>query len=105
MPSCCIWLAKAVWSRRTSSPSRPPWKVSLMPEVVIRKRLVTVEEIFHENGPPAEKPLRRAAILTAIENPFAGRYVAEIAPFMNDLEPLGLAMARTLVAALGGDPK
>lgn len=76
-----------------------------MPEVVIRKRLVAVEEIFHENGPPAAVPLRRAAILVAIRNPFAGRYVAEIAPFMKDLEPLGLAMARTLVEALGGEPK
>lgn len=74
-----------------------------MPEVVARKRLVTVEETFHEGGPPVAVPLRRGAILTVIENPFAGRYVDEIAGFMKDLEPLGLAMARALVVALGGD--
>lgn len=75
-----------------------------MPEVVIRKRIVTVEEIFHEGGPPATVPLRRGAILAVIGNPFAGRYVEDIAGFMTDLEPLGLAMAEALVAALGGDP-
>lgn len=75
-----------------------------MLDVEIRKRLTTVEEIFHENGPPAATPLRRGAILAVIRNPFAGRYVEDIAGFMKTLEPLGLAMARDLVAALGGDP-
>lgn len=75
-----------------------------MPEVAVRKRIITVEEVFHEGGPPAAVPLRRGAILSVIANPFAGRYVAEIAPFMEDLKPLGAAMARALVEALGGDP-
>ncbi len=76
-----------------------------MAEVEIRKRVVIVEEILHEGGPPPAKPLKRGAIVAVIRNPFAGRYVEDIAPFMKDLEPLGLAMARDLVAALGGDPK
>ena len=50
-------------------------------------------------------PLRRGAVLAVIHNPFAGRYVQEITGFMDDLKPLGLEMARALVAALGGDPK
>ena len=75
-----------------------------MPEVVLRKRIITVEEVFHEGGPPAAVPLKRGAIVSVIANPFAGRYVAEIAPFMEDLKPLGAAMARALVEALGGDP-
>jgi len=37
-----------------------------------------------------------------IRNPFAGRYVEEIASFMDDLKPLGLDMAKSLLAALGG---
>ncbi len=73
-----------------------------MPDVVLRKRLLSVEEIFHEGGPPVASPLRRGAILAVIRNPFAGRYVADIAGFMDDLRPLGLAMARDLAAALGG---
>jgi hypothetical protein len=74
-----------------------------MPEPKVRKILTMVEEIFHEGGPVADKPLKRAAVLAVIENPFAGRYVEDIAGFMKDLEPLGLDMANRLVAALGGD--
>ncbi len=73
-----------------------------MHEVKIRKKVVTVEEIFHEGGPPSSKPLRRAAALAIIQNPFAGAYVEDIASFMDDLKPLGLQMARELVHALGG---
>ena len=76
-----------------------------MPDVVVRKKLTSVEEIFHEGGPVAEKPLRRAAALAVIRNPFAGSYVASIEGFMDDLKPLGLEMAHSLVAALGGDAK
>ena len=75
-----------------------------MPDVDVRKRVVIVEEIYHEGGPPATEPLKRGAALAVIRNPFAGRYIVEIAAFMTDLEPLGVAMARDLVAALGGDP-
>jgi Amino acid synthesis len=76
-----------------------------MPEVQLRKRVIIVEEVFHEGGPVAATPLRRAAVLAIIHNPFAGKYVPEIAGFMKDLNPLGLEMAKALVAALGGDPK
>jgi hypothetical protein len=75
-----------------------------MPDVLLRKRVIIVEEIFHEGGPIGTTPLMRGAILAVIANPFAGRYVEDIAAFMDDLKPLGLAMARQLVAALGGDP-
>jgi hypothetical protein len=76
-----------------------------MPEVEVRKKLMMVEEIFHEGGPVSVKPLSRAAALAVIHNPFAGRYVENIAGFMDDLKPLGLEMAESLIAALSGDPK
>ncbi len=76
-----------------------------MPEVKVRKRALTVEEIFHEGGPVAATPLRRAAALAVIHNPFSGKYNEEIAGFMEDLKPLGLQLANSLVSALGGDPK
>jgi hypothetical protein len=76
-----------------------------MPEVIVRKQQLVIEEIFHEGGPPAAEPLRKAAMLCVIANPFAGRYEPEIQGFMEDLKPLGVAMANRLVAALGGDPK
>jgi Amino acid synthesis len=75
-----------------------------MPEIAIRKRLTQIEEIFHEGGTPAKQPLRRGAVLCVIRNPFAGRYVEDIAGFMDDLTPLGITMAGTLLQALGGDP-
>ena len=76
-----------------------------MPEVKVRKFLVSVEEIFHEGGPPAAVPPKRGLILAVVENPYAGSYHQDILPFMEDLKPLGLEMARRLLAALGGDPK
>jgi hypothetical protein len=75
-----------------------------MPEIQLRKILIQTEEIFHEGGPPPAVPLRRGAVLAVIKNPFAGRYVEEITPFMKDLEPLGLEMAQRLLRALGGEP-
>src|SRR5882672_3394288 len=76
-----------------------------MPDVLVRKRLLSVEEIFHEGGPLAHKPLRRAAALVVIRNPFSSSYIEKIEGFMDDLKPMGLEMARSLVTALGGDPK
>jgi hypothetical protein len=76
-----------------------------MADVLIRKRMLVVEEILHEGGPPAAVPLRRGAALVVIRNPFAGRHVEEIASYMDDLTPLGLDMATRLVAALGGEPR
>jgi hypothetical protein len=74
-----------------------------MPEVEIRKFASVVEEVFHEGGPRATTPLRRAAAIAVIRNPFAGSYVEDIQPFMEDLKPLGLMMANRLVDLLGGD--
>lgn len=75
-----------------------------MPEVKVRKFLVSVEEIHHEGGPVAQVPPRRGSVLAVIENPYAGAYHENIQPFMEDLKPLGIEMARKLLAALGGDP-
>ncbi len=74
-----------------------------MPEPVIRKTAILTETIYHEGGPAPETPLRRAACMTVIANPFAGRYVEDIQGFMDDLKPLGAQMAQDLIAALGGD--
>lgn len=74
-----------------------------MPEPKVRKIVTTVEEIFHEGGPIADKALRRGSVVAVIENPYAGAYHEDIGGFMKDLEPLGLEMANRLIAALGGD--
>jgi hypothetical protein len=74
-----------------------------MPEFAIRKIAVLTEEIFHEGGPAAKEPRRRAAALALVKNPFAGKYVGELQPAMDDLKPLGLMLTDRLIAALGGD--
>jgi hypothetical protein len=76
-----------------------------MAELLIRKTLISIEEIFHEGGPAGPHPLKRGIALAVIRNPFAGRYVEEIQGFMEDLKPLGLRMATDLIKALGGNPK
>jgi hypothetical protein len=73
-----------------------------MPEIILRKTLLLLEEIRHEGGPPPATPLQRGAIMAVIRNPFAGGYVEDLQPFMDDLKPLGLQMARKLADALGG---
>jgi amino acid synthesis protein len=73
-----------------------------MPEVNLRKMILTVEEIHHEGGPVADKPLLRGAVSAIIKNPFAGAYAPQITGFMEDLKPLGLDMAQRLADALGG---
>lgn len=73
-----------------------------MPDVKIRKIVESLEEIWHEGGPVAEKPYLRAWCLAVIENPFAGRYEPDIQPFIDDLRPLGLQMAQRLIDRLGG---
>lgn len=73
-----------------------------MVDIVVRKMVVGVEDVFHEGGPRAAVPLRRGWVAAVIENPYAGAYVENIQPMMDDLKPLGLAMARRLAEALGG---
>lgn len=73
-----------------------------MSEVILRRMVYSVEEVFHEGGPIADEPLQRASALAIIENPFAGRYEPDIQWFMEPLKPLGLSMAKKLVSLLGG---
>jgi hypothetical protein len=66
----------------------------------IRRIFTHIEDIFHEFGPTPARPLRRGAIAAVITNPFAGRFVPDIAPFMEELKPVGLMLARKLIAGL-----
>jgi len=68
--------------------------------ITIRRIVTHVEDIHHEFGPPAGTPLRRGAIAAVLTNPFAGRYVDEIVPMMDALQPVGIDMAQRLRAAM-----
>lgn len=68
--------------------------------IEIRRIFTHVEQIRHEFGPVAAVPLLRGAIGAVLTNPFAGRYEPEILPMMAALDPVGLEMARKLLAAM-----
>lgn len=68
--------------------------------IEIRRVFTQVEDIFHEFGPAAAVPLRRGAIGAVLTNPFAGRYVQDILPMMDALQPVGIDMAQQLRAAM-----
>lgn len=67
----------------------------------IRKRLLTIETVHHEGGPPPAVPLRMAAAVAVVHNPYAGRYEPDLLPFMAELRTLGRELADELVATLG----
>src|SRR6201994_4245757 len=68
---------------------------------VIRKIVTVVEETRLEMGQAVNPPTRRAAAIAVIENPFAGRYVEDLAPLIAIGEELGEMLAKRAVAALG----
>lgn len=73
-----------------------------MPDFDLRKTMTFVEDIHHEGGPPPAVSRRRAAIVAVVKNPFAGRYVEDLQPAMEDLKTLGLMMTDLLIHAIGG---
>ncbi|MBN9428372.1 MAG: amino acid synthesis family protein [Burkholderiales bacterium] len=70
--------------------------------IEVRKRNLTIETTYHEGGPAPSQPLKLAAACAVIRNPYAGRYEADLMPFMAELRSLGSDLASELVAALGG---
>ena len=69
----------------------------------IRKIVTVVEETLQENGRDVSPPTRRAAAVAVIVNPFAGRYVEDLAPLIEIGEELGGLLAQRAVEALGID--
>ena len=74
-------------------------------KVDVRKIAIITEEIHHEGGPVAKRPVKKGAIAAVVHNPFAGRYEKDLQPFMELLKPLGFEMAERLIKALGGPKK
>lgn len=69
---------------------------------VERRRLLVLEQVWHDGGPPLTKPLTRGYAAAVVTNPFAGRHVPDIVDAMVALRPLGLSLAAELAQALGG---
>ncbi len=69
--------------------------------MIIRKCLVLVEETAREQGRDIFPPIRRAVAACVLHNPFAGRYVEDLAPLIEAGATLGAQLAARAVAALG----
>jgi len=70
----------------------------------IRKIVTVVEETHEEAGQSIAPATRRAAAIAVIENPFAGRFEADLEPLMAIGEELGGLLGNACVAALGISP-
>lgn len=75
-----------------------------MIEIDIRRRIVTVERVWHEFGPRRAEPIRRGWAAAILANPFAGRFVEDLTAFMEALEPHAYDMTVELLDALGAKP-
>lgn len=73
--------------------------------IKIRKKFLTIETVYHEGGPVAKVPLRLGISACVIENPYAGRYVEDLMPLVNDAREMAKEMVPELIAALGGADK
>ena len=70
-------------------------------EIGLRRILTVVEETLVEGGRTLDVPTRRAAAVAVIANPFAGRYVEDLAPLIAVGRALGRILPERAVAALG----
>ena len=70
----------------------------------IRKITVFIEETLSEMGQIISPPTRKAAAVAAIANPFAGRYVEDLAPLIDIGAELGGLLGSKCVEALGISP-
>ena len=73
-----------------------------MTPINVRKKLLTVETIYHEGGPAPNRPLLQGSIAVVLNNPFAGVYVEDLSPLVAAAEGIAEQIVPELIAALGG---
>lgn len=67
----------------------------------IRKITVFLEETSIEMGQKIDPPVRRAAAVAVIDNPYAGQYVEDLSELMTIGEELGQLLTEKVVSVLG----
>ena len=67
----------------------------------IRKLVTFLEETRREMDREVSPPVRRAAAVAVIANPFAGRFVEDLTELIDIGEELGGLLTERAVAALG----
>jgi hypothetical protein len=78
--------------------------VPLEDRVEIRKIVTIVDEVHLEAGRPVDPPVRRVVVAAVMANPFAGRYVENLTPLIEESVPLGERLTAAAVAQLEGKP-
>ncbi len=71
----------------------------------IRKILTIVEETHVEANKVLERPIRKAAAIATVNNPFAGRYVEDLSPLYDLGEQLAELLVKEALDALGIKPE
>lgn len=77
--------------------------MTLTPEV--RKFVVCIESVHHDGGPRVEPPLRKGVSAAVIANPYACRYEAQLAAWMEALRPLAVELTERLLESLRVGPE
>ena len=68
----------------------------------LRKVVTVVEDVHHEGGRPVDPPVRIAAAGAVVANPFAGQYVEDLEPLIEEYcEPLGTLLTERALELLG----
>jgi hypothetical protein len=70
----------------------------------LRKVVTVVEDVHREGGRPVDPPVRIAAAAAVVANPFAGRYVDDLEPLIEEYcEPLGALLTARALELLGAE--
>ena len=70
----------------------------------LRKVVTVVEDVHQEGGHAVDPPVRIVAAGAVIANPFAGRYVQDLEPLIDQYcEPLGELLTERALELLGAD--
>lgn len=70
-------------------------------KAALRKIITFVDEVHTEAGRPVGPPIRRAAAVAVISNPFAGRYEDDLSDLIEIGEEMGDLLGRHALQALG----
>jgi len=73
--------------------------------VNIKRVLTFVDEVRTEAGQRVDPPLRKVAIVAVIDNPFAGRFVPDLAPLTDASAGIGRHICGLAVSLLGQQPE
>jgi hypothetical protein len=67
----------------------------------IRKIVTVLEETLIEGAKAVNPPLKKVAVVAVLKNPFAGRYVEDLSPLIDEGDALSRMLVERAVAALG----